>query len=308
MAQKYGNNAVKYFQKQEKLDYKKNKLKLDLDFLKGYKQLGVYPKLIIFKLSNASNKYVLSICKRLLRGPINKRNEELQHLSKRTQSIGKLLSTQLSTFDLYILTRSMTSYNKKPLQKPLYTQPKKLSSLKRDCNLPIFTANETINNLTQYELSQKESDLPNKKAGLCFSIQPDKTRKSEVFTTFEKIHSSFFNNLKLGETKSQIQTHLQHLANSHFFNYKPSPRKLRQHRVLQNLRKNKDIVITKPDKGKGVVILDRKLYMNAIEEIISDTSKVEKLNKYPTLKCGASLQCFSRKLKQKIFFNEIKYD
>ena len=31
----------------------------------------------------------------------------------------------------------------------------------------------------------------------------------------------------------------------------------------------------KPDKGNGVAMLDRKLYSNAIEEIISDTSKFE---------------------------------
>ena len=47
------------------------------------------------------------------------------------------------------------------------------------------------------------------------------------------------------------------------------------------------LVITKPDKGNGVVILDRKLYNNAIEEIISDTSKFEKLSEDPTLKCKA---------------------
>ena len=40
----------------------------------------------------------------------------------------------------------------------------------------------------------------------------------------------------------------------------------------------KDIVIIKPHKGNGVVILNRKLYNNAIEEIISDTSNFEKLN------------------------------
>ena len=67
---------------------------------------------------------------------------------------------------------------------------------------------------------------------------------------------------------------------------------IRQHRVLWNFRKNKDIVITKPDKGNGVVILDRKLYNDAIEEIISDTSKFERLNEDPTLKCEAPLQCF----------------
>ena len=64
----------------------------------------------------------------------------------------------------------------------------------------------------------------------------------------------------------------------------------------------------KPDEVIGVVILDQKLYNNAIEEIISDTSKFEKLNEDPTLKREASLQRFLRKLKQKNFFNEIEYD
>ena len=155
----------------------------------------------------------------------------------------------------------------------LCTQQEKLSSLTRDCNLPIFTANETITGLTQYELSQEESDLL--KAGLYFSIEPDKIRKSEIFTTFEKIHRLFLNKLKSEETKSQIKAHLSYLANSYFYNYKPSPRILRQHRVLRNLRKNKDIVITKPDKGNGVVILDQKLYNSTIQKIISDNSQFE---------------------------------
>ena len=64
--------------------------------------------------------------------------------------------------DFYILIKSIISYNKKLLQNSLNTQQKKLSSLTRDCNLPIFITNETI--LTQYELSHQESDLL--KAGL----------------------------------------------------------------------------------------------------------------------------------------------
>ena len=78
--------------------------------------------------------------------------------------------------------------------------------------------------------------------------------------------------------------------------------------VLRNLRKNKDIVITKPDQGNGVIILNQKRYNSTIEEIISDTSKFQKLNEDPTLKREASLQRFFRKLKQKNFFNEIEYD
>ena len=111
------------------------------------------------------------------------------------------------------------------------------------------------------------------KAGLHFSIQPDKSRKSKIFATFEKIHRSFLNNLKSKETKRLIKVHLSYHANFHFFSYKPPPRILRQHRVLQTLRKNKDITITKPNKGNAVVILDQKLYNNADEKIISGISK-----------------------------------
>ena len=55
----------------------------------------------------------------------------------------------------------------------------------------------------------------------------------------------------------------------------------------------------KLNKGNLVAMLDRKLYNNAIEEIISDTSKFEKLNEDPTLKREASVQRFLHKLKKK---------
>ena len=256
-----------------------------------------------FKLPNISNKDALSIHKRLLRSAINKRNKELQHVSKELSQSENFLSKQLSTIDFCILNRFITSHNKKLFQISLNTQQKKLSSLTRNCNLLSFTSNETINNnkklfqislntqqkklssltrncnllsftsnesinnLTQYELSQEEPDLL--KAGLHFSIQPDKIRKSEIFTKvvkildfrilpgwIEEIHRSFINNLKSEETKNQIKAHLSYLANSYFYNYKPFPRILGQQRVLRNLRKNQDIVITKSNKGNGVVILD----------------------------------------------------
>ena len=80
LARKYGNVTVKDFRKYEKLEHKKNKLKLDIDFLNNGKQLGVYPKFLIFKLPNVLNEDTSSIRKRLLRSAINKRNKELQHI------------------------------------------------------------------------------------------------------------------------------------------------------------------------------------------------------------------------------------
>ena len=56
IAQKHENVGVKDFQKNEKLMYSQNKLKLYIDFLKNCKQLGVYPKFFILKLPNFLNK------------------------------------------------------------------------------------------------------------------------------------------------------------------------------------------------------------------------------------------------------------
>ena len=137
IAQKYGNVTVKDFRKYEKLEYKKNKLKLDINFLNNCKQLGVYPKFFIFKLPNVSNKDASSIRKGLLRSAINKRNKELQHFSKELCLSEKFLSTQFSTIDFYILTKSITSYNKKSLQKSLtylYSQLANLSLISPNMN------------------------------------------------------------------------------------------------------------------------------------------------------------------------------
>ena len=42
IAWKHGNVTVKDFRKYKKIEYKKKKLKLDIDFLNNCKQLGVY--------------------------------------------------------------------------------------------------------------------------------------------------------------------------------------------------------------------------------------------------------------------------
>ena len=122
---KYGNVSVKDFRKYEKLEYKKNKLKLDTGFLNNYKQLGVYPKFLVFKPPNVSNKDALSICKRLLRSTSNKRNKELQHLSKELSLSEKsffylhsfLLLTSTSLQNLYHRITRNRSRNRNTLNK-----------------------------------------------------------------------------------------------------------------------------------------------------------------------------------------------
>ena len=99
-ARKHGNVTVKDFWKYEKLKYKKKKkLNLDIDFFNNCKQLGVYPKFLIFKLPNVSNKNALLIGKRILCSAINKHNKELQKNLKELSQSKTFPSKQLPTIE-----------------------------------------------------------------------------------------------------------------------------------------------------------------------------------------------------------------
>ena len=43
--------------------------------------------------------------------------------------------------------------------------------------------------------------------------------------------------------------------------------------MLKSLKKDHDIVITKPDKGNGVVILNRNDYVDKMHKILDDRTK-----------------------------------
>ena len=44
-------------------------------------------------------------------------------------------------------------------------------------------------------------------------------------------------------------------------------------KFVLELAANKKIVVTRPDKGNGVVILDKEAYISSMEGIVSDTDK-----------------------------------
>ena len=114
--------------------------------------------------------------------------------------------------------------------------------------------------------------------------------------------------LKDNRDAGEVKARLSYLANSYVNSYKPTKNVLRKYRVLNKLRNNKGILITRPDKGNGVVILDRQFYMSKIYDIVNDESKFLKLSSDPTLRRERKLQRFLRILKNKDFFTKEQYD
>ena len=75
------------------------------------------------------------------------------------------------------------------------------------------------------------------------------------------------------EVSAQLKIELMHLANCYIYKYRPIKSSLKKHKILQKLRSQKDIIITHPDKGNGIVILSKSDCMKSMTELISDKKK-----------------------------------
>ena len=75
------------------------------------------------------------------------------------------------------------------------------------------------------------------------------------------------------EVSAKLKSELTHLANCHIYKYTPSKSSLKEHKTLQKLRSQKEIVIAPPDKGNGIVILNESDYIKSMTKLISDKKK-----------------------------------
>ena len=67
-------------------------------------------------------------------------------------------------------------------------------------------------------------------------------------------------------------------------------------------------VILRPDKGSGVVVLNRKDYEKSIKNLINDKTKFKELSEDVTIKREAKLQHFLRTLKNNKCLDDVEYE
>lgn len=197
-------------------------------------------------------------------------------------------------------------YNvQKAVKRVITTHEKKLKRLTRNVVLP-FTSTETVTNLSSQNLTSEQLEIL--KYGPSHSICPSTISKTDVFSCFELINRTMVRNILDRKLKGKLVADLSHLAHSYVSSHQPSAADLKKYRVLKNLRRNKDIVILKPDKGNGLVVMDRKAYEQGILSIISDTSKFKVNDNDPTLQREGKLQRFLRTLKSKGHLDKNTYE
>ena len=135
-----------------------------------------------------------------------------------------------------------------------------------------------IFNFSDYNLSKKEEFLLS--LGLDFCLPNYRPSFAKFFLPFEL----FFNSLQHLPSHLSIETAQQSIQNIAHKAYSACKKtswfpffKYSDYQILKRLSKIKDLVICRPDKGKGIVLLNRHNYVTKMNDILSDTTKFNEI-------------------------------
>ena len=208
--------------------------------------------------------------------------------------IEKNIKQVLSNIELFIFSKALHRNIDREVHKVVKTHQKKLKALTRNCVLP-FDSKDTITNISSHKLTEDETEAL--KFGLSHSIVPPYVNKTDIFACFESIFHSMAGRLIDRKYEHKLKADLSQMANVYVNSFKLSPKDIKTHKVLRNRHNNNDLVVLKPDKGNGVVILHRSDYTEGILNIINDIHKVKELDSDPTIIREGKLQRLLRDLK-----------
>ena len=183
------------------------------------------------------------------------------------------------SFDFAHVSSLFLRSNNRILASKSAIQQRKLSNLVKS-SISIHDPNKVIFNFSKYELSDGEKGLLAK--GLNFSLPPKYLDYGDYLANFELFYRNIRNlGILPNEDLDFVKTRIKEVALSTYRNYNDNvPQHLSKEEflALQNLRKNKNIVIQKSDKGNSVVVVDKADYLDKMDNLLNDTRKFEKIN------------------------------
>ena len=282
---RYGRRLVNVYRKYERLSKKLNKCKCDIVFLTKCKSFNIVPKFLYFKLynSNLYNSKFYKKCQfKLLQYELNSKNKLLKDLDNKVTWERENLKSKISYIDFVCLNTIVDRCVLKENSNITKTHDKKLRALGITNNLDSLDPSKVIFNFSRKKLTLKEESLL--AFGLNFKLPCFKIDFYKYFTSFENLYN-VISRFDIYDPRGsfRLKDSFKSIVLKNFYNFKPwkvfSPIFTKSDvNVLRNLAKDKSITICKPDKGRGVVILDKNDYQNKMYDILNDKSKFEEIN------------------------------
>jgi len=276
---RYGRGILKLFRQCEAVDLKLGKCACDIDFLSCCLTNSLTPKFVHFKLYaqrlRGDNDYSTFQRKLLEKELSTKRSHKHELASRKSALFGELRSAT-SSLDYNHLMNYMSNRNSKLSEKYYATHTRKLFNLGLDHRYESLKPDDVIFNHSSHKLSEPEKEALSH--GLKYSFNPTKINYTRHFLAFEKIFKTLSENSiykRSVDSLNYVRSTVKHLAFSSYYGFVSSVSQYEKSliRILKDLSSNPNLVITKPDKGNGVVLLDKQSYIDKMHTILNDRSK-----------------------------------
>ena len=258
-------------------------LSLMKDFLSNCLTKKIIPKWLWFRIKNSKLKPGLAIERVFLKNELGQIDIKWTKLQNYEANILCFLEENLSNDDLTKLKKFTAMTTEKLVERKKKANSQELNRLisKRYGTLP----SRKITNLSTYKLTEEEEFTLC--LGLNFSLPPARSDREDIFAGFEMFYNQIRKHKPVDSIKGKaFKANLLSCAHGYSVNYKETGFELDAKEIRKTVRllkQNKAIVITKPDKGSGTVVLDHSDYVRKMRNIIDDTTKFKHL--------GASEKC-----------------
>ena len=274
ISRRYGHPVLRNFRLWERSWRRLEKTKQDLDFLERCILFNVTPKFLRFRLYNRNlegHRFYREWQQDLLHKEITVKQQQIKRLCDERLNLGLSLKNTVSFLDfnflLHYLNRSITKY----LLKIRETHANKLFRLGASQKNYYYPTNKVVTNLSHYNLTKDEINIL--ALGLEHNITPNLS-KLNYFSSMEQLYSRIKEeqlfNIGTPEFREIIKTTSHEIFNKAKNKRKTCVLKKEDIEILRKLGKNENIHLTRPDKGRGIVLLDRVDYVNKMEILLSN--------------------------------------
>ena len=312
---RYKQQGVKLYRKLEDSEKKVSKNELDIKFLENCKAHNALPRFLRFRLYKKSlqhSSFYSSWQHKLLINEIRCKRRTQRALTVSLSNLHNEVKQYFSFMYYLLIKRRIKHIIESYKLKIETTHTKKLINLGVDAKLAPCDPDKIIHNYSSVLLPQRVKYLL--AFGLEFCLPVYNINFYNYYLSFEKL-ANYVKNTRCND-KENLMNQIRDIAHKYYYNFKPykifsSIFSRKDIAVLKMFSCNKSIIVSKPDKGKGVVITNRTDYINSMNNIISDSSKFSEINESIekfTIRIEDKINNFIRKMKNTHAFTQDMYN
>ena len=269
---KYGISPMKSVYKLSGLRKKLEKAKLDSEFLITCKTYNVFPKFLRFRLYKKSledSSIYRSWQAKLLSNEIGSKKKSSKKIELQINNLQASLRIIFSRFDILIVNRLLDKQIALFTGKTRKTHDKKLSNLGIHGPIQPHDPDKVIFNFSSTPLSPRLKTLL--AFGLDFGLPVFKINFYSYFLAFEKLVHNLKEKCDISK-RGDFVNEVRSVSQKFFYNFKPfkifcNAVSKSDISLLKQFASNKSLIVSKPDKGRAVVIMNRADYVSSMNNV-----------------------------------------